>query len=151
LKKLDAFAQIHPGKPISSYAVALFPELVREEPAPEKPREPLPLPTAAPAIWPKDKLPLEKAVDFIRRVYAPWIGNGLTRVSLGHLDPRLYAAFEGWVSRNGVPADLNLPTQREVTDRWVAQVVSGDTGVSDASEKSRLANALYYRRHQTSR
>lgn len=51
----------------------------------------------------------EPVVEFIRRVYAPFIGKGLTRKHLS-VDPSLYTALANWLRKNDLPDDLDLPT-----------------------------------------
>lgn len=62
----------------------------------------------------------EHAVDFIRRVYQPWLGKGLTQAHLGRLDKQLYAALYYWLRTNALPTDLDLPKKSEVVTRQIA-------------------------------
>lgn len=62
---------------------------------------PPPLPDSAPERWKdRDSARSENPVQFIRRVYAPWVGNGLTRPDLARLDPPLYKALGVWSHRH---------------------------------------------------
>lgn len=61
----------------------------------------LALPSAAPEAWAKRDLNLrETPPRFIARVYAPWVGRGLTRKDLKTLDPELYRALSVWLTRH---------------------------------------------------
>lgn len=81
------------------------------------------LPKEAPALWDKDKQPGDTPPDFIKRHYAPWLGKGLARNNLGHLDPKLYTALTNWLRKNNLPEDFDLPNKSE---SWSADPM-GDT------------------------
>ncbi len=77
----------------------------------------VPLPTTAPEAWSKRDLNLrENPVEYTRRVYARWLGHGLTRKDLKALDPDLYRALSVWVSRHPDDAITELPAQSEILD-----------------------------------
>jgi hypothetical protein len=77
----------------------------------------VPLPTTAPEAWSKRDLNLrENPVEYTRRVYARWLGHGLTRKDLKALDPDLYRALSVWVSRHPDDAIAELPAQSEILD-----------------------------------
>jgi len=75
-----------------------------------------PLPKVAPETWTdRDLNKRETPPDFIRRVYAPWVGKGLSRKDLKQLDPSLYRALSVWLTRH--PEDQmakSLPTQSDI-------------------------------------
>lgn len=83
------------------------------------------LPESAPEIYPGLRGP-ESPPKFVERVYAPWLGQGLTRAHIRKLDPKLAVAINNWLSRPGNewPADVDLPTKAEQTSRWVERVKS---------------------------
>ena len=58
------------------------------------------LPDKAPELWSERKGTKDNPVTFIRRVYAPWLGRGLTRSHLHSLDRALYTALGVWLHRH---------------------------------------------------
>lgn len=88
-------------------------------------------PDIAPAMWKQDRVSvvdpvtsaerLEDAREFTKRVYGPWLGNGLTRNMLRKLDNPLFQALYRAYGTN-LPDDLPLPTKKDENDRWVARV-----------------------------
>ncbi len=94
----------------------------------------------------------ETPPDFIMRVYAPWLGNGLTQADILHRDKQLYFAFHKWLRSNPMPADLDLPTRKQVNDRKLLQLgvtaenpsVRSDVA-PDLRERMRL-NSVAHRR-----
>ena len=85
------------------------------------------LPDEAPALYLDRPNRQETAPDFIRRVYGPWLGQGLTRAHILHLDRPLYTALAKWLRSNDMPADLDLPTKAEQTTRQLQEMgVTGD-------------------------
>ena len=101
------------------------------------------LPKEAPASWEKDKIKGETPPAFIMRNYAPWIGKGLGRADIRHLDSKLYIALRNWLRANTMPENLDLPTVKERNDRWIDQVASSPKDYSDftAREAWRLRSA----------
>jgi hypothetical protein len=79
------------------------------------------LPKRAPEYWLKRESPSENPVAFIQRAYRPWLGRGLTRAHLRQLDSSLYEALKRWLKTNEWPADVDLPTKKELIDRRVAE------------------------------
>src|ERR1700722_4943556 len=77
-------------------------------------------PSRAPEKWAdRNSRSSENPVTFIKRVYADWLGLGLTRAHLRDLDLPLYNALATWTRRHG-PGDLDLPTKKELNDRLLA-------------------------------
>lgn len=76
------------------------------------------LPTEAPEIYQGLRGP-ESPPEFVKRVYAPWLGQGLDRAHIKHLDPKLYTAIDNWTRKPGNewPADVDLPTRAEQNQR----------------------------------
>lgn len=115
--RLEEFAKRTRGKGVAEFGRRLFPELegvvgaIREYP---------PLPQSAPETYGGLRGP-ETPPEFVKRVYGPWLGEGLTRAHMRKLDPTLYQAITNWLSRPGNewPADVDLPTLKEQNDRWV--------------------------------
>lgn len=59
----------------------------------------------------------ENIVDFLRRVWKPWIDAGvLSRPDLKHLDPKAYEGIRNWTKRNPMPPDLILASKSEAAD-----------------------------------
>jgi|SRR5581483_4254801 len=98
-----------------------------------------PLPSRAPENW-RDRDPAggESPAAFTRRVYAPWIGRGLTRPMLYSLDPALYKALSVWEVRHPAERIAELATRSEVIDAELAQVLPNIS----PDDLSRLASAL---------
>jgi hypothetical protein len=154
LKLLDTFAAENPGKPISQYAVKLFPELSSLE------SEAPPLPKKAPASWPNDKLnENETAPEFAVRIYGVWMDAGtLTRPILNELDPALLTGILNWTNYNNsrdepqkLPKRFRLLTVAEKNDAWVDRILASDLGIKDANDASRLAGMLRRREGKMSR
>jgi hypothetical protein len=76
-------------------------------------------PAEAPARWLQRNDRDESPIDFIRREYAAWLGS-ISRANLRSLDMSLYDALKHWLRNNQLPADIDLPTKREMIDREVA-------------------------------
>lgn len=76
------------------------------------------LPVQAPEIYGGLRGP-ETPPEFVKRVYAPWLGQGLDRAHIKHLDPKLYTAIDNWTRKPGNewPADVDLPTRGEQNRR----------------------------------
>ena len=85
-----------------------------------------PLPEQAPELWSQRDLNLrENAPQFIRRVYAKWLGQGLARKDLARLDPDLYKALSVWLSRH--PEDdlaQVLPPQSDIIDDIISRLAA---------------------------
>ncbi len=107
----------------------------------------VPLPTTAPEAWSKRDLNLrENPVEYTRRVYARWLGQGLTRKDLKALDPDLYRALSVWVSRHPEDAVAELPAQSEILDHLIdrlsAQLSLDDLRKLGYAIDTRLRRAL---------
>lgn len=85
--------------------------------------DPMPIPTKAPEIYGGLRGP-ETPPEFVKRVYAPWLGQGLDRAHIKHLDPKLYTAIDNWTRKPGNewPADVDLPTRGAQTRRTIEQL-----------------------------
>ena len=90
----------------------------------QPPPAPEPLPADAPERWTSRDLNLkENPPLFIRRVYARWLGHGLARKDLAHLDADLYKALSVWLVRH--PDDeiaRLLPSQSEQIDEVIERL-----------------------------
>jgi len=78
------------------------------------------LPEKAPEVFQKRVNRSEKPHEFINRVYKPWLGKGLAQNHILNLDKPLYHALHNWIQRNTFPADLDLPSKKEVSDLELA-------------------------------
>ena len=76
------------------------------------------LPKVAPELWSDRVGRKENPVEFIRRVYAPWLGRGLMRSDLRALDNALYQALAVWMHRHPdeVLPELAAPLASIVSD-----------------------------------
>lgn len=151
------------GSPVSSHVRDLFPEIaeleraeaegraswvnrVGEKGPAQEPERP-PLPEKAPALWTEAKERGDTPPAFIRRHYAPWLGKGLTRANLRHLDPQLEMALRNWLRKNELPEGLNLPTKSEQLAADARQLASPDS--PEATAVRRLAYRLDKERTRT--
>lgn len=106
----------------------------------------LPLPETAPVLWSEGKFKKESPPEFIKRVYEPWLGNGLTRSHIKSLDRKLYQAFATWATRHpGESFGFDLPTRSEITDKWV-QRVSSSSELGDSLRQVRRYESAVRRR-----
>lgn len=113
LEILDQRAVMLDGQPPSAFIRKLFPELLANEPSQPS------LPKKAPTLW-DDRIPGETPPQFLMRTYEPWLGKGLIKADIRRLDWKLYNSFQTWVSKNGWPEGLVLPTLKERNDSFVA-------------------------------
>lgn len=145
LQQLEDYAQNHSGPEVAALVRTLFPELAQEVAPSFSASATLPLPDQAPATWKADKQPGETPPDFIRRVYAPWLGHGLTRADIKRFDEPLYRSLYKWLSnpRNEMPDDLDLPTLPQQNDRFVANL---DTPAHEAIREGRRLEGVLRRR-----
>lgn len=149
LRQLTAYASKYGDEGVPALAALLFPEWSdafvsnRKQPPVFSP----PLPMQAPETYQGIRSG-ELPPDFIKRVYEPWIGNGLTKADLRQLDPGLYRALYNWVGRgNALPDDLPLPTRREANDELVKDFIDarGKPLNEVLSDARRIESAARYR------
>jgi hypothetical protein len=87
---------------------------------------PTQLPAQAPQLY-KERPRDESIVEFLRRVWRPWIeARLLSRADLRRFDPQAYTALYNWRQIGGLPEDVRLPTLREVNDRRLREGGIGD-------------------------
>lgn len=112
------------------------------------------LPVQAPEIYGGLRGP-ETPPEFVKRVYAPWLGQGLDRAHIKHLDPKLYTAIDNWTRKPGNewPADVDLPTRAEQNQRIlnggeaaIRQHLGKFTGAELLREAARLQAVGHYRK-----
>jgi len=120
LARLEEFAIEHAGQGVADFARRLFPELHKQYSATRE--APMEMPAVAPELWTGARGNPETPVDFIRRAYRPWLGNGLTRAHIRDLDPSLSTALDNWLRKNDMPGDLDLPTVSEALTRRLAEL-----------------------------
>ena len=84
-----------------------------------------PLPETMAVLWTnRARGEYKNPVDFLARIYEPWVNKGLTRADVLRRDPDLYNALTAHIRIHGLPDGLDLPTQREVTDRRLANAAA---------------------------
>lgn len=71
------------------------------------------LPEIAPEFFAQRSDAREKIIPFLRRVYAPWLGQGLTRNHLNALDKQAYVALKNHLYYHGDTAGFEFPTIEE--------------------------------------
>ncbi|WP_139797402.1 hypothetical protein [Novosphingobium sp. B1] len=112
------------------------------------------LPDQAPEIYQGLRGP-ETPPEFVKRVYGPWLGQGLTRADIRKLDPKLSVAITNWLSRSGNewPADVDLPTKAEQNERLLSagpdairEHLGKFTGQEALREAARINAAAHYRK-----
>ena len=60
----------------------------------------------------------DEIIPFLREVWSDWLAGGhLQRQILHDHDPDAYSALSNWLRNNQLPDDMDIPTNREVTDR----------------------------------
>lgn len=113
------------------------------------------LPVQAPALWLEREDRAESVPDFIRRVYAPWLGQGLTQAHVSHLDRSLYNALQKWLGKEGNSLEavgVDLPSKKQMNDRQLAATFGGAAvsgavvtqALREASPESRERMRLYH-------
>lgn len=116
--KLDYLHKVIDGlKELNDHKLRLVDEFIRSLAA--APAAPLPFPKEAPELYASRPDRFEKAPDFIRRVYGPWLTGDFTRADLRKLDPKAWAALNNWEQHQKRAADINLPTLKEKTRRQI--------------------------------
>lgn len=152
-------AEGYDGAPIRRLVEELFPELTQDVSMPgvETPLaspDSVPLPTKAPETYQGLRGP-ETPPEFVKRVYGPWLGQGLTRADIRKLDPKLSVAITNWLSRpgNAWPADVDLPTKAEQNERLLSagpeairEHLGKFTGQEALREAARINAAAHYRK-----
>jgi hypothetical protein len=87
-------------------------------------QKPLALPEVAPELYAGNRgggSKGENIIDFLRRVWMPWIEAGvLTRPDLKRLDKGAYVGLGNWLRNNELPADIAIPKKSEVLDAKIA-------------------------------
>ena len=75
------------------------------------------VPAEAPARWLERKDKSETPIAFIKRIYGPWLGQGIS-LDIKKLDRSLYLAISKWIYlHEPSPADLDLPTKEQNNSR----------------------------------
>ena len=104
---------------------------------------------AAPALWKEDRLPKETPPDFVRRVYAEQIEQGMTQADLMRVDAAAYRALHQYAHKHkadGVKASDVLPPKRvAIEDRQGVEprtFASGRELSPSEMESHRLYHAL---------
>lgn len=137
LALLDQLIPAMDGVATSDHVRRLFPEIAQREHARVIKRPP----EKAPILWKDGRLEGEDPPTFIKRVYAEWVGHGLTKADIRHLDPRLYEHLYTWLKKNPMPADLELPTLKELNDELALQLQS-DPGADGSDFRKREMRRL---------
>lgn len=81
----------------------------------------------APELWSERRGRNENPIAFIRRVYAPYLGNGMTRPLLRQLDWPLYRALSVWELRHPADRMHDMPTKSDLIDRKIAELAARGT------------------------
>lgn len=121
LALIEDYARANPQASLRDKLLQVFPELGQSPSSAVV--SPSPLPSTAPEKYQGLRGP-ETPPAFVQRVYGEWLGHGLTRAHIRKLDSKLYDAINNWLSRPGNewPADVDLPTLKELNDRWADRV-----------------------------
>jgi hypothetical protein len=115
--------------------------------------EPVPaLPEKAPEKWSERTAGrTENPVTFINRVYAPWLGKGLTRPHLNQLDHSLYVAHAKWQKRHLKDPQTTelqqlMPNRSEVTTQRIERALTDPAATDRLAAAQALATREYRRR-----
>jgi hypothetical protein len=101
------------------------------------------LPSSAPALWKVDKLAGDTPPEFIKRVYAKWLGNGLTIADLRKLDPSLVRALAHHEKQGRlIPDGFDLPPGKRGP-----KIETGDS-ISPEVDDSQGVLRTYWRERQ---
>lgn len=86
----------------------------------------------------------ENIIEFLRRVWKPWIEAGvLSRPDLRRLDPKADAAVANWLRHKPLPDDISLPQRPDHTNQTLMSV--GIDPENPDMNVLRAAAALYQR------
>jgi hypothetical protein len=150
--QLNEYHLNHPGESIKEFALQLFSEAPDPPPKQASAEQGIPpLPTKAPARWPRDRQGNENPAQFATRVYRVWMDADLvTRQFLKEIDPRLFSSLDNWLKYNKrkpipepLPEGFKILTIEQVNDAWVRLARAGQVEPpADSIEARRLANAM---------
>lgn len=116
----------------------------------DKNTEKIRLPAVAPELWenrasspnrPSGKI--ENSVEFIKRVYKEWLGKGISRTTIRHLDPPLYAAYAAHLHNHKGDAIPGLPSRSELVNQKITAI-----GEEQVDAVLSVANAVSLRRRR---
>lgn len=127
---------------VVDYMRALSRVEIGESPASDSPSKRRGGPHVAPTLYADRPDKSENVVDFIRRVYSPWLDGDFTRADLRHLDKKCASALTSFEHNRGqgrLPlSELNLPTVQERNDRLLQEGLDSQ----DPAERRRLQHVL---------
>jgi len=145
----EAFAVAeYPEAAKSSLILGLADQLLAHQPLLDSVRPRPAFPEKAPTKW-VDRNPGETAPEFVRRVYGPWLDDGLSKRALRKIDAALIQELYAWTrSGNEMPSDIRLLTVSEENQRLIEagpeairQHVGKFTGAEAYREAARLRAA----------
>lgn len=97
-------------------------------------------PTIAPEFYKERVDRKENPVAFIRRVYGPWLGRGITRPQLKHLDVALYQGLYRFLRDNEEPTDIELGLPKVRGTHAFKRAADGENNTdSEASDEAKAA------------
>lgn len=96
------------------------------------------LPKVAPEIYQQRADKEENVLDFVKRVYRPWIGKGFGRQHLYHLDRSAYLGYKNFIAYHGDRYSDILPTKEQLIDRDRAILSEHDDPKSCAQVKDEI-------------
>lgn len=127
---------------VVDYMRALSRVELEESPASDSPSKRRGGPPVAPTLYADRPDKSENVVDFIKRVYSPWLDGDFTRADLRHLDKKCASALTSFEHNRGqgrLPlSELNLPTVQERNDRLLEEGLDSQ----DPAERRRLQHVL---------
>lgn len=106
-------------------------------------------PPRAPEFYTKRKDRDENPVTFIERVYAEWLGHGLTSADIARLDPKLSLSLRVFYSTKGRPTDFDLPTKKQRIDKLILEAGLGERAPAGHVTVRRLQEAQRIRRRKS--
>jgi len=75
------------------------------------------VPQKAPEIYKDRANKDETALEFIKRVYKPWLNKGLSHNQLNHIDTSAYYAYRNYTKYHAIDSTVLLPDQTTQIDR----------------------------------
>jgi hypothetical protein len=127
---------------VVDYMRALSRVELEESPASDSPSKRRGGPPVAPTLYADRPDKSENVVDFVKRVYSPWLDGDFTRADLRHLDKKCASALTSFEHNRGqgrLPlSELNLPTVQERNDRLLKEGLDSQ----DPAERRRLQHVL---------
>ncbi|MEP4552734.1 MAG: hypothetical protein ABJR46_14995 [Tateyamaria sp.] len=103
-------------------------------------------PQKAPEIY-KDRVNKdENALEFIKRVYKPWLNKGLSHNQLNRIDTSAYYAYRNYTKYHAIDPTILLPDQTTQIDREYEILTSFDdpSAASEVRTEIKILRRIYH-------